>query len=249
MNEFRHIRLDRVSSTNEFASFWVSKTSPVEGTVISSVDQYAGRGQLGRYWHASPGQNITMSVILYPKNMISMHQFDLNMILSLGVTATLSAFLPDKKIQIKWPNDIYIDNKKIAGLLIQITSMGKQVKSAIFGVGLNLYENDFPTEIPNPVSLFQFQENLPSISELIHLIWENIMGYYDAYQVGSRDDITIEYQKQLYRYQELCLFSSREGEEFEGRIKGVNEIGKLVIHTTNGMRTFAMSEIKMKTDT
>jgi BirA family biotin operon repressor/biotin-[acetyl-CoA-carboxylase] ligase len=248
MNVFPHIQLDRVSSTNEFAAFLVSKTNPEEGTVISSVDQHDGRGQVGRNWHASPGQNITMSVILYPKHIEVHHQFDLNKILSLGIVSALSHILPEEEFQIKWPNDIYIYHQKVAGLLVQISSMGHSIRHAIFGIGINVHEKAFPSSLPNPVSLCSFSENIPGLKEVIHLVCTHLMDYYQLYHNGNHKLLDRNYQELLYKYNQKSIFSVPGGENFAGTIIGVDEIGKLMVETSSGLRTFAMTEVKMEMD-
>lgn len=246
MNVFPHIQLDRVSSTNEFAAFLVSKTNPDEGTVISSVDQHGGRGQVGRIWHASPGQNITMSVILYPKHIEVHHQFDLNKILSLGIVSALSKILPDEEIHIKWPNDIYILDQKVAGLLVQISSMGHAIQHAIFGIGINVHEKEFPSNLPNPVALCTFSENIPPVSEVIHLVYPHLMDQYHLFHNGNHKMLDRNYQELLYKYNQKSIFSTPDGDKFPGTIIGVDEIGKLMVETSSGLRTFAMTEVKME---
>ena len=127
----QHIRLKRVHSTNKYALEFISKSKPMEGTVISARLQYDGKGQIGRFWQSEEGMNITCSTILCPRFLMAKDQFQLNIAVSMGVYAMISEYIQDKEIWVKWPNDIYVEDKKIAGILIQNNLMGKAIETTI----------------------------------------------------------------------------------------------------------------------
>ena len=133
---------EMLPSTNQYAQELLSKSKPVEGTVISAQNQHAGRGQIGSSWEAAPGQNLTLSIILYPQFLAIQHQFQLNQSISLGVRDFIAKYV-QKPVKIKWPNDIYVNEKKIGGILIQNTLSGSSIQSTIAGIGINVNQKHF----------------------------------------------------------------------------------------------------------
>ncbi|MEL6355806.1 MAG: biotin--[acetyl-CoA-carboxylase] ligase, partial [Bacteroidota bacterium] len=129
-----------------------SSKPPAPGTLIRADYQTAGRGQAGNYWHSSLGQNLLFSVVLYPKSFSAGELFRLTQVLCLSVAAVLQKHFENQNdlaqtIRIKWPNDVYIGERKVAGILVQNSLQGQQVKWSVAGVGLNVNESDFPTEL------------------------------------------------------------------------------------------------------
>ena len=114
-----------LESTNQYAVDLISKSKPIEGTVISTFNQTKGRGQIGSTWESAIGKNITLSVILYPSFLPIQKQFYLNQIVALAVKDLLQAYT-SKVVQVKWPNDVYIHEHKTAGILIQNSVSGKK---------------------------------------------------------------------------------------------------------------------------
>jgi len=108
------IHFDQLPSTNAYAAELLSNEKPKEGTVISTANQYAGKGQLTNKWESEPNKNISLSVILYPRFLPVNKQFYFNQAVSIAVFHTIDAILPNR-VMVKWPNDIYIDDKKVAG--------------------------------------------------------------------------------------------------------------------------------------
>ena len=145
------VELPRLTSTNLYAQELLSKSKPSEGTVISTSDQYAGRGQIGSGWESEAHKNITLTFIFYPAFLPIRQQFQLTQAISLGVKDCIEHFVP-KNVKIKWPNDIYINDKKTCGILIQNTLSGAQISSSIIGIGININQTHFQTNPPNPTS-------------------------------------------------------------------------------------------------
>ena len=126
------IQLPKVDSTNLYAQSLVAKSKPSEGTVISTYNQRAGRGQIGRKWESEPGKNIAFSVILYPGFLAIRQQFLLNQMVSLAVLDLVAKYT-EKAVKVKWPNDIYIEDGKVCGILIQNTLAGRRIQSSSGG--------------------------------------------------------------------------------------------------------------------
>ncbi len=145
------IFIPNLPSTNSRAlELAKSKTLP-EGTIIYTNYQSAGRGQKGNSWESEDGKNLLISVILTPSMINPADQFIISMTVSLGICDFLKRYIP--ACSIKWPNDIYINNDKIAGILIENTIMGDLIENTIAGIGLNINQQIFISDAPNPISL------------------------------------------------------------------------------------------------
>ncbi|HZX59878.1 MAG TPA: biotin--[acetyl-CoA-carboxylase] ligase, partial [Mucilaginibacter sp.] len=125
----------------------MSNSKPLpDGTVIMADDQHAGRGQQNNRWHSEPGKNLTFSLLLRPSFLSVTRQFDLTRAVSMGIIEALRPFLGEK-LKIKWPNDIYYEDRKMGGILIENTLQSNQIKNSVIGIGLNINQEAFPAEI------------------------------------------------------------------------------------------------------
>jgi len=141
------VRFDTLDSTNSEAL----RGDYPEGTVILADHQTQGRGQRGNVWCSEKSQNLTFSVVHYPDLPLS-DSFRISMAAALSVTDLLSSFGIESRI--KWPNDIYVGNKKIAGILIENSLSGSSlIRKSVIGIGLNVMQTEFPSNIPNPTSM------------------------------------------------------------------------------------------------
>src|SRR6056297_946886 len=150
------ISLLSVASTNEHARNLVQEGSPEEGTVIIAGEQKKGRGHGKNTWHSKRGKNLLFSIILYPRFILANTQFLLSKTISLGIYDYLCRYVSD--VAIKWPNDIYVDDRKIAGILIENDLTGSSLNRSIVGIGININQVKFPEDLPNPVSMTQMIE-------------------------------------------------------------------------------------------
>jgi len=146
---FQHY--EKLDSTNEKATEYLSKNNPSEGTVISTYYQQKGRGQIGSLWESEPDKNISLSIILYPRFVPLVQQFSFNQAIALGVYDFISSNI-GKAVKVKWPNDVYVGLKKIAGILIQNSLAQGHIQSSIVGLGININQSDFLSDAPNPTS-------------------------------------------------------------------------------------------------
>ena len=145
------IRLDETESTNSYLKKVVKEERPEEGTLVIADFQTGGRGQMGNSWFSSKGDNLLFSLLVYPAQVKANEQFIISRIASLAIKNTLDLFIDD--IRIKWPNDIYWQDKKIAGILIENDLQGDVIDNSVIGIGLNINQEKFPAELPNLVSL------------------------------------------------------------------------------------------------
>ncbi|WP_301748249.1 biotin--[acetyl-CoA-carboxylase] ligase [uncultured Duncaniella sp.] len=130
------------------------------GTAVMARVQTAGRGQRGNSWEAEPGMNITLSLLLRPEGLEPARQFIISQAVSLAIVEMLDNFIGADAVSIKWPNDIYVNDSKIAGILIENVISGSAISRSIVGVGLNVNQTEFLSDAPNPVSLKQLLPKL-----------------------------------------------------------------------------------------
>jgi BirA family biotin operon repressor/biotin-[acetyl-CoA-carboxylase] ligase len=229
-----------LDSTNAFALKLLSQIRPKPGTVVFTDYQTAGRGQIGRGWHSDKGRNICMSIITYP-DIRPQNQFRLTIAASLAVRATVAHFLgDDDTISVKWPNDIYIADKKIAGILIQTTIQGNRLTSCVTGIGLNVNETDFPDELPNPTSILkslsrQPGHQIPPID--IDLVKQKLLQELNwrlFESANTSKQFIEEYYRALYRRNIVSQFKLPDGTLQSGILLGTDSQGHLLIEWKNG---------------
>lgn len=233
-----------LSSTNTYATELLAKTTPSEGTVISAGFQEAGRGQIGSSWAASPGKNLLLSVILYPRWLAARQQFMLSQAVALAVADTISA-VTGKVAEVKWPNDVYLEGKKLAGILIQNSLTGAYLQSAVVGIGLNVNETSFPIELPLASSLLLATGKRFDLTAVQQVLFQRLEQRY--LQLKSRPHaIKVDYLRRLYRYQEWHPFLEVATQsEFQGQIIGVQENGKLAIQKSDqSVQYFDLKEVQ-----
>ena len=199
--------------------------------------QCAGIGQRGNVWSSREGENLTFSIFLKHSNLPASGQFFVCQAVSLGICD----FLGTKAVEarIKWPNDIYVGDKKICGILIRHTVTGGRLIDSVVGVGLNINQTSFPEWVPNPTSLsletglgYKPEEELPALLECITGEYDNISQETDTH-----------YMDRLYLKDTPHIYADAGGNSFEGIIRGVKSDGRLEVETADGFRYFAFKEI------
>lgn len=236
----KHIfSLEDVDSTNSYAS-----TLPVdtpEGSIVVANFQTKGRGQGQNYWESEKDKNLTFSILLKPVFVKAVNQFYLSKIVSLAMADLISMYAGDVKI--KWPNDIYVKDKKIAGILIENSIESDFISHCIIGIGLNINQEIFLSEAPNPVSLKQITGETYETSEILD-IFSDILEY--RYKLLSKKDYTTidqNYLDFMYLLHKEAEYKS-ENELFNGKITGVAPTGELLITTNEGLkRSFWYKEV------
>lgn len=216
------------------------------GTVVSAIEQTAGRGQRGNRWEAAPGKNVTLSILLRPQSIDARSQFMVSEIVSLSIVNVLKRYLRECEVSIKWPNDIYVGDRKICGILIENSLMGSIINHTIAGIGLNVNQRQFVSDAPNPVSIFQLTGTETSIDEIRESLCNEILRMMHKFDdTGSFDELHMMYQTALWRRDGFHLYRSRgEGEAFEARIGGVSETGMLTLVDKDGNSTdYAFKEV------
>jgi BirA family biotin operon repressor/biotin-[acetyl-CoA-carboxylase] ligase len=235
------IKLDETESTNKFASYLLKTEIPDEGLVISASFQSKGKGQANNQWYSDYGKNLLFSVILFPYFLPPEKQFYLSKVISLGIKDFLMQYT--KQVSIKWPNDIYVDDKKIAGILIENTIQGNSFAHSITGVGLNINQESFPDDIPNPVALCAVLDQQLSLDNLLNELLFHLNKRYIALKENNFPNLDMDYYDSLYLLNITHQFEA--GNTFlEGKITGVNTTGRLIIESSGQKLDFGFKEIK-----
>lgn len=179
------IWLDRVDSTNDEAKRRISDIDNL--SVVSALEQTSGRGQRGNQWYSAPGQNLLFSIVLKSPSLIAKDHFALNEMAALSVTDFLSAY--GIKAEIKWPNDIYVGQKKICGILIENSFLGNAISSSIIGIGLNINQRNFNVSLPNPTSLVlcSAQDEPLDIDRCLCRFMDIFTSYHDRFLASDSD--------------------------------------------------------------
>ena len=236
------IVLNEVESTNNYANQLILSNKADEGTVVLTQFQKKGKGQLGNRWESEAGKNMLATVILYPRFLNAGKQFLLSKIVSLSLVEFLKTKTDD--ISIKWPNDIYVGNKKIAGLLIENSIKGNALFSSLLGIGLNLNQEKFLSDAPNPVSLKQITGDEYDIENVVDEILSLIFKWYKKIETGNFHEIDSAYFAQLFRVGEWGEYSKSKN-IFEAKIIGIGEFGQLQLEKRDGkVEEFMFKEVE-----
>lgn len=219
------IKLNEVDSTNSILAQKYAQRSLPEGSVVVAQSQTKGRGQGQNKWHSESGKNLLCSFILYPEFLEASKQFYISKIISLAVADLVSLYTD--KVSIKWPNDIYVNDKKIAGLLIENAVEKNMIKSSIIGIGLNVNQKDFVANIPNPVSLTQITKIKHDLDDVLESLTDILEYRYSLLKGKEFNLIDENYLNMLYKYKKLSLFEVK-GKRIAGSIEGVEPTGELI---------------------
>ena len=207
---------------------------PEEGYVVWSEEQTAGRGHNQNSWESERGANLTFSLLLKPFFIGPEQQFLLTQIVSLAIVDLLRDIFPKEKIKIKWPNDIYIGDRKVAGILIQNFIKGQTIDFSIVGIGLNVNQKQFFSDAPNPVSLIHLTGKPLDREKLLDSLLNQIGKYYE--QSASplfREEIGNKYLSHLFSYRQPAVFKAK-GLRFQATITGIGKFGQLILQLENG---------------
>ncbi|MFZ4725994.1 MAG: biotin--[acetyl-CoA-carboxylase] ligase [Paludibacter sp.] len=235
------IYLKQTQSTNELLWKMLKENDIPEGFIVQTDFQLAGKGQTGNSWESDSGKNLLFSMLLFPKQIRPDQQFVISQIVSLAIQKTLAQYTDE--ITIKWPNDIYWQNKKIAGILIENSLQGKHIKFSVIGIGLNINQTVFKSDAPNPVSLRQIIGKSINRKLILRSIYQNIMDLYHNFDILK---IQSEYFEFLYKKQGFQSFKTVE-ESFIAKIFAVHEDGRLELETEDGeYRSFYFKEVSFE---
>ncbi len=239
--------LDSTESTNTVLRDMYARQTLADNTVVAARKQTAGRGQRGNSWEAEPGKNLTFSMLLRPAKLKASEQFVLSEAVALGVAEAIEAWLPEDAPRpvVKWPNDIYIGDRKISGILIENTLAGAYIEHSIAGVGININQKNFTSNAPNPVSLIHYTGIEEETDRLLRDVCNRI-----AYKCGAiynlKSDIHRQFLSRLWRANGFYPYRRPgSGDVFLAEIADIAPDGMLTLRTSDGEEcTFAFKEVE-----
>jgi BirA family biotin operon repressor/biotin-[acetyl-CoA-carboxylase] ligase len=228
--DFEVVHIHETDSTNR----WLREHGVGQMAVWADY-QTAGRGCGTNTWESERGQNLLFSLLIHPQGIAASQQFFISMAISVALVRMLSLYIK-KGVSIKWPNDIYVDDRKICGILIENRLSGTQIRESIIGVGLNLNQTRFLSDAPNPVSLRMLIGKTVNREECLHQTLE-------AFSLDALDQQADYYRAHLYRREGFYSYRDRNG-DFDAELVGVVDDGHLLLRDREGQqRRYAFKEV------
>jgi BirA family biotin operon repressor/biotin-[acetyl-CoA-carboxylase] ligase len=227
-------------STNDYALELLRNTDISSGTIVITDNQTRGRGQRGNEWFSEPGQNLTFTIIYKPELIKASEQFMLNILLSTAIFKSLETFNLDG-LKIKWPNDIYVKNHKIGGVLIESILMGSAIEKSIIGIGINLNQKVF--HLPQATSLSNLMGYEIDRELLLCKILEEFESNIENFKVDGIAKFKELYHSNLFQLNTWCEYEDNQG-VFEGRIVGITAIGEILVEKELALKKYEMKEFR-----
>lgn len=225
-----------IDSTNNYAIQLIDDGLAHHGDVIWAFSQTAGKGQRGKVWETNPGENLMMTLIVTPQQSLVQHPHHLNMIVAQTLAFYFQQLYPNWQLNIKWPNDIYINAKKTAGILVENIFRGSNWSHSIIGIGVNVNQKQFADHLTNASSMTIASGLHFDILELLTDIRAGILNNIQQYNHQRFEEALAYYNAHLFSKDKLMHFQLNEGaEEFEAKVLFVDEDGYINLETKNGM--------------
>lgn len=237
---FSYYYVPRTTSTNDLA-FTLPLPKETEIQIISAEEQTAGRGQGNSSWESESGKNLTFSIVCRAEFVEPSKQFCVLQAAALAARHVLAKICDD--VTIKWPNDIYIGNKKASGTLIQCDMENGKTRRMVIGVGLNVNQETFTSNAPNPVSLHNVVNHELNRDDLLHSIAERFAVEYDDLRFGV-NGIRQRYTSHLFRNEGSHEYKDKNG-TFAATFAKVEDDGHLVLRDNKGTeRVYGFKEVE-----
>lgn len=236
------LRFDTCTSTND-----VLKEEQGDFVVAIADEQTAGRGQRGNTWISDKGRNLLFSFLVTPEGLNASEAFVLSQAIALSIYNALVRYIPEDRVSIKWPNDIYVDKKKICGILIENDLQGRRVTRSIIGCGINVNQMSFPDGLAAPATSMALETgNEQSTESVLKDVTNAFVRFYDDIRTGHYRQIREQYHEHLLLCGEQAQYEDKDG-VFQGVISHVENDGHLIIKDADGrLRRYAFKEIKLK---
>ena len=238
-----HIKyLCTLDSTNDYLKLYIKRSINVPNYYTVCADgQTKGRGQKNAVWIAEKGKNMTFSQYVVLKSFFVKDIFYISMAISTALRKCIETYCCG--VLIKWPNDLYIRDKKIAGILIEPNILGNKVEQIVFGVGLNCNQKKFPKHIPNATSLSLETDCEYDLKRLLHKVLDHLKNEFDFLIKNDKQILKKEYLKYLFGKNELRWFKIGD-EKKRGIIRGIDSNGALLVELNGEMKKFYNKEIE-----
>lgn len=241
----KYIWLDKTTSTNSALAAIANECE--HGTVIATHNQTAGRGQRGNTWEAQPGENLTFSILLRPLHISPRDQFAISEIVSVAIVNVLRNYITTQPIAIKWPNDIYVNDLKICGILIENALSASCITHSIAGIGINVNQQHFLSDAPNPVSIVNITHSATNLVTLLDQVCCEILRL-SAWAITPEtlQQLHAQYCSMLWRRSGFhCYFDCIANQPIQAQLDNVATNGILSLRLQDGqVRSYAFKEIK-----
>ncbi len=238
---FKITQLESVDSTSNYVATAFNEGKLGHGSVILADNQTSGRGQRESTWHSEGGLNLLFSFLLIPDNMSASEGQSLMHCTTLALVELLRSF--DLQAQVKWPNDIYVGHRKIAGILIENQLSGSRISRSIIGVGLNINQSEFG-EL-NATSLYLEIGKYVDVKEVLLRFLNHFNTQWLAFRAHEVSQLKSKYCSLLLGLNQTRTFEDVNG-DFSGVIRGVDELGRLQVETAQGQNVYDLKEIRFR---
>ncbi len=244
---YYHKHLKSIDSTNRYMrdeadALWL-QAGDATAIVVTTDSQTAGRGQRENIWHSAPNCNLLMSILVKPKSLNVKEQFYLSQAVALAVKRALTEFGIETKL--KWPNDIYVGNRKLCGILVELDCLGQNIGQAIIGIGLNVNQTKFQKMDKTPVSMRMISKQDFSLDKVRCSLLSSFSEYYAMLSVARYKAISNEYLDSLSGYGSVMTYRDKSG-CFQATIKNVAASGHIVLQRIDGQESiYAFKEVEM----
>jgi BirA family biotin operon repressor/biotin-[acetyl-CoA-carboxylase] ligase len=236
------IQPEKISSTSSYLKELLKRQKLPECSVVITSNQTEGRGQPGNKWDSQPGKNLTFSIVLYPEMINASSQFIISQTIVVALTEVLCTFA--EPFFIKWPNDIYFEDRKLGGILIENSLQGLVIEQCVAGIGLNINQENFPRELPNPISIKNITGKNSDLHLLFQSLYQSLIDYYNVLTENKTDVIIEKYMKRLYRSHGMHSYRDSGG-LFNAEISGISPTGHLFLKRENGkISKYAFKEVE-----
>ena len=239
-----YIKVSQTASTNTYLSR-LAATLP-GGTVIYTPSQTAGRGQKGNSWESKDGKNLTFSMLLKRPPVKARDQFYLSEAAAIAVVEALTAEAGDG-FAVKWPNDVYWQDKKVCGMLLENSLDGSGIAHCVVGIGINVNQERFVSDAPNPVSLINITGREHDLMALLKRVCARIEQLVDSLaDDNARADLHQRYMSALYRNDgQLHPYEDADGNRFMASVAGIAPDGTLTLRHEDGTsRDYLFKQVK-----
>lgn len=231
------------STNDEALRRMASRNFPTE-FVVWAAHQTHGRGQGSNSWHSFPGENLLFSAVFHPPYLTAQDTFILNQVIAVAAHKVVSKYLPSGRLLLKWPNDLWVDQQKLGGILVQTGISGQYVKYAVAGLGLNVNTQIFPSSLTQATSMFRITGKTYPLDELLDCFLVELRSLLTDLEQNQIGHLKIYYLQHLLGWQQMNFYSTPDGNLVPGRFLGIDDHGQMILETERGVQTFQHQQIK-----
>lgn len=240
----KSVFVETTRSTNDLAKEILREQDDVNGLVIRANYQVSGRGREQNFWFGDASKNLYVSTIVQPLNLAIKDIANLNFACALAVCDTLDKYLPSATSYVKWPNDIMVNDRKIAGMLIENQLGSQKLKSSVFGLGLNVNQDEFPIGLIHATSILQQKGEPVRMEEILETLCEMLENRINQLQQMQYQLLHAQYNHRLYKRGEHVSFK-HDGSAAMGTIVEVGNEGQLIMDVNGQVKSFIQGEVKL----